>query len=224
MGTSFVCDPYLPIPDRPGFNERFSLLETCQVICGRGDLAQLRKIAPNFPKLAPTYVTYGPRAAWQLRAIYERLRTDPLSRQAVMTIYQTEDFHKGYPDCPCTMSLQFLVREDELHLITTMRSNDIWLGTPTDVYMFTFLQREMASALGIRAGSYTHQVGSLHVYERHWAQLSQVGRRETARRESAGFFGWDGVRVGAEALLDWDLGETDPPNVLPWVSWLDAGV
>jgi hypothetical protein len=47
-----------------------------------------------------------------------------------------------------------------------MRSNDIWLGTPYDVTMFTQLQLSMARALKMFVGTYRHHVGSLHIYER----------------------------------------------------------
>lgn len=176
FATRFSIDPMRPLCQRPGFSNRFALTETLQVIHGRGDVRQLAELAPAFPSMAPSYVTYGPRAAWQLQSVYNLLLNDLSSRQAIVQIYQPEDLHKGYPDCPCTMSLQFLVRPDlegefRLHLVTTMRSNDIWFGTPIDVFMFTFLQRQMAASLRVKCGHYTHQAGSLHVYEQHWDKV-----------------------------------------------------
>src|SRR5690606_26043016 len=49
---------------------------------------------------------------------------------------------------------------------TVMRSNDLWLGLPYDIMMFTRLQSAMAWALGVRVGKYVHTTFSLHLYER----------------------------------------------------------
>lgn len=211
FGGSFTFDPMRPLSGRPGFSIRFALTETLQVIHGRGDIRQLAELAPQFPSMAPSYVTYGPRAAWQLQAVYDKLHLDLESRQAIVQIYQPEDLHKGYPDCPCTMSLQFLVRPDlegelRLHLICTMRSNDIWFGTPIDVFMFTFLQRQMAASLRIKVGSYVHQAGSLHVYEQHYdkvrAMLAAPLPAEQPEVQPYPSYPWAKVRLKAGEWLD----------------------
>ena len=45
-----------------------------------------------------------------------------------------------------------------------MRSNDVWFGLPYDIVYFTFLQKYIAYRLGVRYGTYTHFVGSMHMY------------------------------------------------------------
>lgn len=226
IGGFFTFDPIYPICTRPGFSARFALTETLQVITGRGDLRQLAQLAPKFPSMAPSYVTYGPRVAWQLQSVYELLWDDPTSRQAIVQVYQPEDLHKSYPDCPCTMSLQFLLREDQegvlrLHLIVTMRSNDIWFGTPIDVFMFTFLQRQMAASLRVSVGEYVHQAGSLHVYEEHWDQIYQLlgEHREPSRVAMLPYppLPWSRVRESAGRWLDGGL------NGVLWEAGLDLG-
>jgi thymidylate synthase len=72
--------------------------------------------------------------------------------------------HKG--DKPCTLSLQFLLRDDKLQLSVMMRSQDIILGTPYDIFMFSELQRTVARLLDVDAGKYVHHVGSCHFYVR----------------------------------------------------------
>jgi hypothetical protein len=52
-------------------------------------------------------------------------------------------------------------------MIATMRSNDLWLGLPYDVFAFTCIQQMVAAALGVGLGWYQHQAGSLHVYDRN---------------------------------------------------------
>lgn len=93
------------------------------------------------------------------------LRKDPNTRQAVIHIKDASD--KPTKDVPCTVSLQFLLRDGKLNLTVYMRSNDIWLGFPYDVFSFTCLQIIMANELNVDVGEYTHIAGSLHLYTRN---------------------------------------------------------
>jgi thymidylate synthase len=110
----------------------------------------------------------------QLDGVVLTLRSRPDSRQAVVSLWNDGDLphavkgDKG--DLPCTLSLQFLVRWNRLHLVATMRSNDVWLGLPYDVFAFTALQRVVAARLDLRPGLYRHQVASMHLYERDEAK------------------------------------------------------
>jgi thymidylate synthase len=55
-----------------------------------------------------------------------------------------------------------------------MRSNDIILGLPYDVFIFTMLQEMMANKLSIELGKYHHLTGSLHLYEQHLNLSSEI--------------------------------------------------
>jgi hypothetical protein len=55
-----------------------------------------------------------------------------------------------------------------------MRSNDVWLGAAYDFFQFTRVQIAMASVLGIEPGKYVHHVGSLHIYEQHYASAENL--------------------------------------------------
>lgn len=92
------------------------------------------------------------------------LKADPNSRQAVIHIKNPMDCKTK--DTPCTVCLQFFIREGKLFLTTYMRSNDVWFGFPYDVFNFTCFQIRMAMELGVEIGSYTHIAGSLHLYQR----------------------------------------------------------
>jgi thymidylate synthase len=108
----------------------------------------------------------------QLELLIECLKKDNYSRQAVLVIWDKSDLwhavQKNRKDIPCTLTLQFLIREHKLNLIATIRSNDAWLGLPYDIFAFTCIQRFVASALGIQCGVYVHQAGSEHLYEKNW--------------------------------------------------------
>lgn len=87
------------------------------------------------------------------------------TRQAVLHI-KTAD-NRPSKDVNCTVCIQFLIRDSKLHATVYMRSNDIWMGFPYDVFSFTALQCKMAMELGVGIGTYTHIAGSLHLYERN---------------------------------------------------------
>lgn len=91
---------------------------------------------------------------------------DPNTRQAVIHI-KTPD-NSETKDTPCTVYLQFFIRKGKLNLSVHMRSNDIWMGVPYDMFSFCFLQMKMAMELGVEIGEYTHYAGSLHMYERDY--------------------------------------------------------
>lgn len=147
--------------------------------------AALMTYAPNLEALALNHETrkfdgnYGDRlhlngrvdnihysGGDQMLRAYRLLAKDPDSRRAVVTIHNPVfDIIDGdSKDIPCTLSLQFLIRDGQLDCYCTMRSNDVWYGTPHNVMMFTFLQRAMASWLGVDAGLYHHRANSFHLY------------------------------------------------------------
>jgi len=111
----------------------------------------------------------------QFQYVLETLRKNPESRQAIIHIKDPVDYTR-HPDkdVPCTLTIQYLLRDNKLNSITTMRSNDIWNGLPYDLYTFGHYQVKLAGALGVNVGSMVHNVGSLHFYKRDWDSLAAV--------------------------------------------------
>lgn len=111
----------------------------------------------------------------QWECVKNILKNDPSSRQAVIHIKEPRNIvDNPTKDLNCTMTLQFILRDNKLHLITTMRSNDVWLGLPYDVFNFTCMQIQMAMELNVEIGKYYHNVGSLHLYERDLHKLEEI--------------------------------------------------
>lgn len=69
------------------------------------------------------------------------------------------------PPKRCATTLQLMIRDGRLQAIATMRSNDVILGLPYDVFLFSMLQELMAVELNLEVGAYHHFVGSLHIYD-----------------------------------------------------------
>lgn len=128
---------------------------------------------------------YGPRIAKnsQLEYCYKQLLEDKESRQAVITINDYTD-RKVSKDKPCTLTLQFLVRDNKLDMIVNMRSNDILWGFCLDVPCFAFLQEAMAYWLGIERGIYIHQPASFHYYENFEEKLHSYLKSEKENKET----------------------------------------
>ena len=116
----------------------------------------------------------------QVDYVVEKLRLDKDSRQAVININvpeHKENFHTK--DFPCTLSIQFLIRENELIMIVNMRSNDIFYGFRNDVYCFGELHKLILKDLQfyykhLRIGQYYHNAASLHLYEPEWPKVREL--------------------------------------------------
>lgn len=148
---------------------------------------------------------YGPRLFGtgpdaRLQAIIELLKASSASRRAVVQIFDHSDLGPGrHKDIPCTCTLQFLLRHDEVHLVVNMRSNDAFLGLPHDVFAFTMIQELVARSLGVEVGRYIHMVGSLHLYERNRKEVDSYigeGWQSTVEQMSPMPIGdpWDHVK------------------------------
>jgi thymidylate synthase len=124
------------------------------------------------------YGGYGPpifrqRCQDQMRNVVTQLRDNPTSRRAVIQIFNAEDIERRHTEIPCTCTLQFLVRRNRLHMLTTMRSNDAYIGLPHDIFCFTMLQEVLVRTLGVGLGPYSHFVGSLHLYDENREETQQ---------------------------------------------------
>lgn len=58
-----------------------------------------------------------------------------------------------------------MIREGRLCAVGFMRANDAFRGVVSDVFSFTLIQEVMARELGVEVGTYSHHVGSVHVYD-----------------------------------------------------------
>lgn len=171
--TVVLTDPTdaLPVGVGRNINTAIAAAEALQLIGGVSDPALMVKIAPNFKRYLASGAfdgAYGPRLRGQLPLAIERLRADPDTRQAVVTVWDPgyDLLRTDSRDYPCTVSLQFTLRDGALNLHVHMRSNDVYLGAPHDFFQFTQLQLAVANVLGAEPGAYYHHAASLHAYDR----------------------------------------------------------
>jgi len=134
------------------------------------------RIFKSHPRIAQ-----GIKPQWsQWDYVIDELCSDNDSRRAVIHIRSPQDSILAHKDVPCTLTLQFFLRNDKVHMVTSMRSSDLILGIAYDVPAFTLFQELLALQLSKRLnkpiglGDYTHISNSLHIYERHFEMVEQI--------------------------------------------------
>lgn len=157
----------------------YAAAELLWYLSGERTISRILPYAPSYTRFVSgarddgetAYGAYGPKIADRYTAVIDMLRKNPSSRQATIILWGEDTLEQallgGRGDIPCTVALLFLARNGRLHLSAHMRSNDIWLGFPYDVFGFCALQILIAQSLGLEPGWYQHSAMSLHLYDRN---------------------------------------------------------
>jgi thymidylate synthase len=160
-----------------GLNTKLAAAETLQLLMGSADAEWMTKASPKYLEFTGGAMTgaYGPRLRNQMPFIIQTLRDDKDSRQAVATIWDAErDLVEIHGDRPCTVYVSFMIRRGGLVTSTYMRSQDVYLGLPYDLVMFSQLHQTVANVLDVEADTHVHTVQSLHLYERDEAKAANI--------------------------------------------------
>lgn len=114
---------------------------------------------------------------FQYVACINELKRNPMSRRAVM-IYTRPSMHvdhktNGMTDFVCTNTVQLLIRDGLLSYIVNMRSCDAVYGYKNDIAWHRHILEKACLDLDVKPGFITYQVGSLHVYPRHFKLVEE---------------------------------------------------
>lgn len=201
----------LPVGVGRGLNTRIAAVEALQLIGGVSHPEHMTRISSNMENFmdgGTFHGAYGPRIRAQMPTVVRRLRHDPDTRQALVTIWDPAlDAHiEGMHDYPCTISLQFFIRDGAVVMHTHMRSNDVWWGLAYDVFQFTQLQFTVANVLRLPVGPYYHHVNSLHAYTRDFAAMDKLHLYDYTSHPGVTGFGlphevWNDASAAARAVL-----------------------
>ena len=101
----------------------------------------------------------------QLKHVISKLKNNPDTRQAAISIYDGKEINKYQHDTPCTYAVQFTVIDGCLNMSVMMRSNDLWYGFCNDQYQFSNLQMLVAQKTGYEVGTYYHYAHNMHLYK-----------------------------------------------------------
>lgn len=124
IGAFADVDPTLCKYTRSGKNQQEG-----SVVPSDGDGLELR--GTRF------YGAYGPRFVEEMPRVVRCLGEDTDTRQAWLTLWRTNP--PPTRDVPCTIALGFTIRNGRLNCHAYMRSSDVWLGLPYDVFTFSVL-------------------------------------------------------------------------------------
>ena len=179
----------IPFVKARDFSLSYLVAETLWYMSGNNSTEWISRYAPFWKNISDDGLTansaYGARifkphnriaggALVQWDYVKDELKRDSDSRRAVIHIRTPDDSLHAVKDVPCTLALQFFIRDNALHLHVNMRSSDIILGLVYDVPAFTIMQEVMANELGVGLGEYVHTSNSLHCYERDFEMLDAI--------------------------------------------------
>ena len=117
----------------------------------------------------------------QLGKLIELLEREPSSRHGVVITWDPgDDGYGGTPkkNVPCPFTFTVGIIGGRLHLHNVLRSEDMMLGGPFDIFGFALLQCILAQRLGVRPGIYTHTISNAHIYDNHYAGAEELLKRE----------------------------------------------
>jgi thymidylate synthase len=186
LGASLtLTDPRRRLVDVPParvINPAFAIAEAMWILSGSDDpwIYLYNERLAEYADDGRLMGAYGPRLRrWhgttdQLAQVRQVLSDDPGTRRAVIQLYDPQADARGHKDVPCTLGYRFFLRDGLLHMRTTMRSQDLWLGFCYDIFTATILQELLAGWLGAGLGSYQLSIDSLHLYAHDVPNAQQI--------------------------------------------------
>lgn len=138
--------PVVSIPARD-LNYRFMMTEALWILSGRKDVGMLTAVNKHMQQFSDDGTTlagaYGPEIMSQINYVVAKLIEDRDTRQATMTLWKKNP--AASKDIPCTVAMDFKIRDDLLNCHVFMRSSDVWLGLPYDIFAFSAVAHYVAS-------------------------------------------------------------------------------
>lgn len=178
--------PILTIPERK-LGYKFMAREAWWIMDGRNNVEDITDYSKAISKFSNDGFhfdgAYGPRVIDQIRYIVDCFENDIDTRQAVLTIWRANP--RASKDIPCTVSIQWLIRNNKVYCIDTMRSSDIWLGWPYDIFNFSMLTGYIMLLLrerginNLELGKIYLNAGSQHIYQEHFDKAKELLKNHT---------------------------------------------
>jgi thymidylate synthase len=171
LGSSLCWDMRYPVVmnEARKINYAFMAAEAAYIISGRNDVAYLMNAMKSFGTYSDDGYhqtgAYGPAFIDQLPYVVDILNKDPESRQAVINIWRNSP--RASKDIPCTLSLQFFIRDERIHTVVNMRSSDAYRGLIYDLFCFSAMAAVVAGHLNdplLDLGTGYLNMGSSHLY------------------------------------------------------------
>ena len=114
------------------------------------------------------------RSVWldQVDYLIYMLKTNPYSRRIKTTLWSVIDLDYMALE-PCVYETHWQMWDDKLHLTVGIRSNDMGLGNPYNIYQYSILHRLIAQVTDHKVGTICFNIDNAHVYDRHIEALKE---------------------------------------------------
>lgn len=214
--------PVLKVPDR-SLSYRFMAAEAYWILSGDDSVEGIApynsRIAEFSDDGARFFGAYGPKIMGQLDYVVTKLKADRDTRQAGLTIWRENP--PDTKDVPCTVAIFFSLRGSELNAHVFMRSSDVWLGVPYDVFNFSMLSHLICCRLNSEYGANMYSPGKLyltaassHLYEINWGDAKLCMSSRVFDQPETPEVLWN----DQHGLMAWlkDLRDTKPGHKLRW--------
>lgn len=224
-------EPVMAVADRQ-LSYKFMAAEALWILSGSNQVAD---IAPYNPRIAEFsddgkifFGAYGPWVVAQMDYVVESLKKDRDTRQSVMSIWQRNPGPSK--DIPCTVALTFNIRRGVLHCHAFMRSSDIWLGLPYDIFNFSMVAAKVACmynkhaeprAAAVSLGSLQVTAASSHLYETNWDDAKKISASlikniEPIPDHMIRSGDWDEILIALVGCRDSNPDARDAWRIRPW--------
>ncbi len=177
----FNCGFYIDNPSdkaivnvQRNWNKKYAAAEWSWYLSGDPSVDKLAelygKVPPIWERMADSNGNVNSNYGYQWQRnnqidyVVAKLRDNPDTRHAAISIYDCKEYDKYAKDTPCTYAIQFTIINNKLCMSVYMRSNDIWYGFCNDQYQFSSLQKMIADRLSMDVGWYYHHAHNMHLY------------------------------------------------------------
>ena len=116
--------------------------------------------------------------------LIKSLKENPMDRRQIMDMLQFSDLQETDGLFPCAYSTTWNVRGDYLDMILNQRSCDFLVAWSINQFQYAALQIMIAKACGLKPGIFTHVVGNIHIYDRHFGAAMELLERKPSKLNS----------------------------------------
>ena len=106
----------------------------------------------------------------QLEYVVETLKKDPNSRRVMINLWDVDKLHE-MALTPCCYNIIFNVLDGKLYMQLNIRSSDVALGLPFNIFQFQVLHKLIAHECKVEPADMIVMISNLHYYDRHEEKL-----------------------------------------------------
>ena len=114
----------------------------------------------------------------QVDYLIYQLKTNSYSRRIKTTLWCVEDLDDMALE-PCVYETHWQMWDGKLNLTVNVRSNDLGLGNPYNIYQYSILHRLIAQVTNKEVGEICFNIDNAHIYDLHMEPLLEQVKRET---------------------------------------------